>query len=185
MAMEYMGSKTQTNKRITRQDLLDYYRAHLDDYAVPARAKRQQIRITFAKHGGKNQATNVLNEAVSELQNGADFAEVARRYSDGPKAADGGQWPWTVAGSLADEKIDQTLFELEVGEVSQVFTGDRDFRIVRVSDRQVSGQIPFEEVQSEIQKTLQQAAQSELTRKLIDELLETAIIETIFDEEGQ
>ena len=185
MAMEYMGSKVQTNKRITRQDLLDYYRAHAEDYAVPARAKWQQIRITFAKYGGKNQATKVLNEVVTELQNGADFSEAARRHSDGPKAADGGQWPWTLAGSLADEKIEQTLFDLEVGDVSQVFAGDRDFRIVKVTDRHVSGQVPFEEVQSEIQKTLQQQLQSELTRKLINELLENAIIETIFDEEGQ
>ena len=37
----------------------------------------------------------------------------------------------------------------------------------------------------ELSKLIVAQLQSELTRKLIDELLENAIIETIFDEEGQ
>lgn len=181
MAREYLSAKAEVKQDISRRDMLEHYREHQDDYAIPARVKWQQIAISYAKHGGKDEALVVLEKAIAELKQGADFADVAQRYSDGPTAEDGGQWDWTQTGSLADQEIEKALFELPVGSISRVFTGDDSYQLVFVNERDEAGHTPFETLQDDIKRALQEESQKDATQKVMQELIETAVIETIFD----
>ena len=181
MAREYLFAKVKRQRNFGRRDLIGYYNAHSEDYAVPGRVRWQQIRIDYDKHRGKRNALRVLEKAIEELLEGADFGEVARRYSDGPLAKQSGQWDWTQAGSLNDTRIEKALFELPVGEISQVFEGEDGFHLVKVTERKPAGRVPFAEVQDEIKRKLEQQARREATRKMLDELRESAVVETIFD----
>ncbi|MBW3542291.1 MAG: peptidyl-prolyl cis-trans isomerase [Planctomycetes bacterium] len=183
MAMEYLASKSKVEIRIGRQELLDYYDAHKDEkYFQPGRVKWQQILISYNKHGGKEGCYPVLKQAIEELRRGDDFTAVAGRHSDGPRAADGGRWDWTQRGSLADKEVEQALFELPVGQVSTYLEGESAFQIVKVSDRTPDRYTPFEEVQDEIRTKLEEEARQQAAKKVIDELEQTAVVVTIFDE---
>lgn len=181
MAREYLAAKAEVKQDITRRDMLEYYQQHLDEYATPARVKWRQIVVSFARHGGQDAARRVLDQAIVELEGGAEFADVARKYSDGPTAEDGGRWDWTQTGSLADEEIENALFSLPVGAISRVFTGEDNFQLVLVTEREAAGHTPFETLQDDIKRTLQEESQREATQKVMQELMETAVIRTIFD----
>ncbi len=56
MAMEFLGTKTQTDNEPGRPELLAYYNEHHEDYHIPVRAKWQQILVDFKKHGGRDGA---------------------------------------------------------------------------------------------------------------------------------
>jgi parvulin-like peptidyl-prolyl isomerase len=182
MAREYLGAKAESKRKIGRQELLAHYQAHAADYAQPARVRWQQIMISFSKHGGKPQAFEVLNQAVEDLRGGADFGAVARKYSNGPTAHTNGQWDWMQAGSFADEQVEQELFRLPVGEISQVLEDGLSFQLVKVNERRDAGRTPFEEVQADIQKSLEQDDRQKAINNALDELVASSVVTTIFDQ---
>lgn len=185
MSMEYLGAKTKVNHDVTRQDMLQYYNEHLDEYATPARVKWQQIQVSFSKNGGRRGAQEVVDQVVKELRAGADFGAVVRKYSDGPTVSESGVWDWTQAGSLADKEVEQALFELPEGTISQVIEGQRSYQIVRILKSEPAGHKSFAGLQDEIKKTLQQDARKQATQKVLDELHASAVVETIFDKDPQ
>lgn len=184
MAREYLTLKTQSRKQIGRQELLDYYRDHLDDYQISGSVKWQQIVISHAKQGGKNQAIEVLNQLADELEQGADFGDLARKHSDGPTKANGGHWDWMQAGSLADKNIERALFENPVGKIDYVET-DTAIQIVKVTDRKEPGRISFADVQAEIHEKLKTKQRKDAITTLFKELSERAVVRTIFDNDPE
>ncbi|MBT4866853.1 MAG: hypothetical protein HON53_17250, partial [Planctomycetaceae bacterium] len=118
---------------------------------------------------------------IDELKAKADFAEVARKYSDGVTADSGGRWDWTQKGSLADKRTEKALFELPEGSISQVFVGKKDYQLVRIVSRRQTRQIPFAKVQDEIKGKLKKEQRTEATKNVLTELYANAVIDTIFD----
>ncbi len=183
MAMEFLRSKTNADVKIGRPELLAYYNEHHEDYHIPARVKWLQILVDFREHDGRDGAQAHLRQIIEKLRptQGANFAEVAKEMSDGPNAANGGRWEWTNRGSLADERIDKALFELPVGQPSQVFESEDCFKIVMVEHREEERYKPFDELQDEIKETLEREHRKTAAREFIDEMMAQAEITTIFD----
>lgn len=181
MAIDYLAAKSKHVAEIGRPDMLRYYDEHAEDYFVPGEVKWQQIVIRFDKNGGQAGALAELEQAIDELRAGADFAEVAKKYSDGATAEDGGNWDWTQRGSLADERAEKALFELPVGTISQVFANEDQYQLVKVVARREPRQIPFAKVQNEIKEKLFKQKRTEATQKVLAELHAGAVVETIFD----
>lgn len=183
MADTFLEAKIKLDRNIGRPQLLAYYEEHFDEYAIPGQVKWQQIQISFAKHGGKKPALRILEQAIAELRDGSDFTDVAIRFSDGPTASQGGDWGWMQSGSLSNKEIEQALFDLPLGTISQVFVDDEAYRLVKVNDRKPAGHVPLAEVQDEIKSKLLEQAHEDAKRNVIDELYASAVIETIFDED--
>lgn len=184
MAMEFLGSKTQSEFKISRPEMLNYYHEHQEDYYEEPRVKWQQILVDFRKHGGRDGAQERLNEIVEKMRpsQGANFTEVAKEMSDGPNAANGGRWEWTNKGSLADERIDDALFELPPDRPSQVFESGDSFKIVMVNHREEGRYKPFDDLQDEIKQTIEKEHRKVIAQQFIDEMKAKAEITTIFDD---
>ena len=176
MAMEYLGAKAQKLPESGRPEMLRYYEQHIDDYIVPAQVKWQQIVISFDKHGGQREALAVLETLIDELKAKADFADVARKYSDGVTADSGGRWDWTRKGSLTDKRAEKALFELPAGTISQVFVSKKDYRLVRVVSRRETRQIPVAKVQTEIKGKLLKEQRTAATKNVLEDLYANAVI---------
>jgi parvulin-like peptidyl-prolyl isomerase len=74
--------------------------------------------------------------ALQRLQNGEDFATVASEVSlDTGSKDNGGEVDWTVRG-LLDPALDQVLFSLDIGQISDVIAGQSAYYIVQVEERQ-------------------------------------------------
>ena len=71
----------------------------------------------------------------NEVYFGAPFATIARKHSQEPNAQKGGYYDWTSQGSLASKPINQAIFTLEAGKLSQIIEDDRGCHIVRVIER--------------------------------------------------
>jgi parvulin-like peptidyl-prolyl isomerase len=166
---------------VTRQELLDEYQKRIADYQHPPQVKWQQIWISHRKHGGEDKASGVLQQAIGELRQGADFAAVAQKYSDGATANDGGHWDWTQMGSLSNPQVERQLFELGVGEIGQVIAEEHAFQLVRVIERRPHRVTPFEEVQADLRKELIEQKKKTLADDVVKRLKEDAVITTMFD----
>lgn len=76
-----------------------------------------------------------LETVRTRLQNGEDFAELARAHSDDKgSAGEGGEIGWTSPGQLAPE-FEQVMGRLPVGEVSQPFRTQFGWHVLQVLER--------------------------------------------------
>ncbi|QDU81714.1 peptidylprolyl isomerase [Polystyrenella longa] len=188
MAQEYLRAKRGDTPKLTREQLMSHYEKNISEYTNPERVKWQFLLVEYKKHGGRQGAYAVLNKAVQELKEGADFTEVVKKYSDSATRHDGGMWAngdWTTPGSLSDEKVEKALFEMPVGSISSPFESDTEFKLIKVVERQDSTVTPFDKVQNQIETSIVKNGQDEATKKVMDELYETAVIESIFDQKEE
>ncbi|MBD3894847.1 peptidylprolyl isomerase [Halomonas sp. ML-15] len=110
-----------------------------------------------------NEAQQKIQRLLGELQDGADFAQLAAAESDGGQALDGGEIGWREAGEVPSVFAD-AVPQLEVGDVSQPLRSPSGFHIVKLLDREQSGQSASGQDQRD------QARQALFQRKANDEL---------------
>lgn len=171
------------NYEITHQEMLDYYREHAADFYVPAKARFEILTVKFANFGGDRAAAwDYLARMGNEvLLGGTPFAAVARKYSQEPRAQEGGYYDWITAGSLASKPLDQAIFTLEVGKLSPIIEDHVGLHIVRVIERREAGYISFQEAQPDIRKQIEARKRAEDQQKYLAELRARTYVWTIYD----
>ncbi len=185
LAMQYLSSESEVHVQLGRVDLLKFYNENIEKFTHPAQVEWQEIRVSFDQNNGRSGAIEKLNRAVTELQQDKDFAEVAREFSDGATASNGGMWEWTRQGSLADKKIEQLLFSMKKGQISTVLESPGYFQILKVTDLKEAKVTPFEQVQQNIKGEIVKKKRTEKTGQVVAKLKATADIETIFDNDPE
>ena len=96
----------------------------------------------------KAKAQDVLNQ----LHKGADFAALAKKYSDDPATAqNGGSVGELVQGSGSAPEIEKVAFGLAKGQTSDLISTSYGFEIIRVDDKVAAHNRSLEEVRSEIE----------------------------------
>lgn len=184
MAMEYVAIKMDKAEHIDRQDLIDYYQAHLDDYAIAASTTWEQIQVSFDEKSPKAKAQERIQEAKRELAKGTPFDVVAKKYSDGPTAKQGGLREAMEVGSLTDKTLEKMLFNMPINKLSDIHEGPSEFQIVRVKSRSEAGRKELGDVQDEIRQKLENDQNKKRPEKLFKKLFSEAIIETKYDVPG-
>jgi len=103
------------------------------------------------------------------LSEGGDFAAVAKAYSKGPNAEEGGVIGWVVRGDLV-KVLEEAAFALPVGGISEVLESPGGFHVLRVTERQEAGQATLEDVRKDIEPKLRAEIAAERYRQWIQEL---------------
>jgi peptidyl-prolyl cis-trans isomerase SurA len=75
----------------------------------------------------------LANQIYAQIQNGADFREMAARYSKGPTALEGGSLGWMQGQQVPTIFVD-VLQDMGKGDVSAPIRAASSFHIVRVDD---------------------------------------------------
>ncbi len=151
----FLQQKMTSDVEISHQELLQYYREHEADYAVKARARWEQVMVRRDKFASEEDAMSAIVELGNKIVYGASLEGVAKKSSHGFRAEEGGQHDWTNRGSLVLTELDEAIFELPVGQLSDVIKTPRGFHIVRVLEREAAGKVDFLEAQSEIKEKLE------------------------------
>jgi len=184
MGQSVLSQKVNYEPEITHQAMLDYYRAHLADYDLPAKARWEKLTVRFDRFAAKQEAWTALGNMGNEVLRGAPLHVVAQRQSQSIDAAEGGYHDWTTRGSLASEAIDQAIFTLPVGRLSERLEDSEGFHIVRVIERTEAGHVPFEQAQVEIKETLRKERVKEQVTAYVEKLRQQIPVWTAFDEQA-
>ena len=177
----YISTLANAPQNIDRQELVDYYRSHLQDYTTPEQVRFAEIIVKFDQHGGRKGAEAVMANVVQQLQAGRDFGAVAESFSDALSAEKNGDLGWIEQGALADKELEALLFELPAGQLTKVLVKPERFELYRVISHKQQTTIPFQDVQKDIEKTLLKEKSEQAKTKVTDDLKAKAIIETMFD----
>jgi len=118
------------------------------------------------------------NELLKQIHDGGDFADIAKKSSDGPSAADGGALGMFKRGQLAKELEDKT-FAMKSGEVTEAIRTKQGYVILKVDDHQMAGIPPLKDAMPRIQDALYYQKLQPALRAFLTKLREDAYIKTM------
>lgn len=170
---------------VNRAEMYEYYTDHIEDYQVEARVRWEQLMVRFDRFDTKQEAYAEIAKLGNEVVYGAKLSAVAKRKSQGYRASEGGQHDWTTKGALVHTEVDDAIFSLPVGALSDIITTSKGFHIVRVIEREEDTTKSFQVVQTAIKEKLLQQKQEESIKKYVTKLKSTIPHWTVFDEEDK
>ena len=144
---------------VTDERVLLHYRTQAERFDRPERVRLSQILVPEREDA---------EQALAELRSGVPFEEVARRLSTEPAAVLGGDQGFLAREDLPPAFAD-TIFELEVGEHSDIVVADYGFHLFKVTDRRPAEREPLAEAAPEIRRQLRRDASQEARERLVDE----------------
>jgi len=153
----------------------------LTDAVATDEAVQAAYDAQFAEFDGEDEydASHILVETEDEakaikaqLDDGADFAELAREKSTGPSGPSGGALGWFGKGQMVPE-FEAAVLELEKGQVSDPVQTQFGWHLVVLNDMRKTQAPELDAVREELVQTIQQEA----IQARIDELTQQAQIE--------
>jgi peptidyl-prolyl cis-trans isomerase SurA len=143
-----VGSRIQ----LSREDARKFYEAHKEEFKSAGMVHLGQILIS-TENRKPEEAEKRANEALAELKAGQRFADVAKKYSDGPSAEQGGDVGFVKEGALAPD-IAAEVAKLDVNEFSNLIQTKYGYNILKVLERYSPGVPKFEEVEQRVTEVL-------------------------------
>jgi len=153
--------------KVNDQEALTYYEENKDNFITKEQVYLYNISV---------ETEEVAKDILEKLKAGGDFIEIAKEKSTGPSAAQGGDLGYISKGDLIPE-IENDVFALEIGNISDIIKSQYGFHILKVTDKKPEVLKTFEEVKEEIVQTLLPTKQKEAFDNLLEELKSQVTIE--------
>jgi len=116
------------------------------------------------------------NDLLKQIQTGAKFEDIAKKYSQGLSAAQGGDLGVFKRGTLAKELEDRT-FAMKSGEITDVIRTKQGYVILKVTDHQKAGIPVLKDIEPKIQDALYYQKLQPALRSYLTKLREEAYID--------
>jgi peptidyl-prolyl cis-trans isomerase D len=140
----------------SQQEIQQYFTAHQSEYSVPEQARSRHILIKV--DAGADAKTDAAAKAKAEdilkqIKAGANFADLAKKYSDDPGSKDsGGELGFAQRGRMVPE-FDKAIFTQKIGD-TEIVKSQFGYHVVQVEERQTAHAQSINEVLPTIQATL-------------------------------
>jgi len=174
VTQQVIGKEVGQRMNISKDEERKFYEEHKGEMEQPEQIRLSEILVsTEAKPAtdpseALQKAQAKADDLLAQIRKGAPFADVAKKGSDDPSAAQGGDLGLFKRGALAKELEDKT-FAMKSGDVSDVIRTRQGFIILKVTEHHDAGVPEFSEVEGHIQdavymQRLQPALRAYLTR---------------------
>jgi peptidyl-prolyl cis-trans isomerase SurA len=115
-------------------------------------------------------------DLLDQIHKGAKFEDLAKKYSDGSSAKDGGDLSYFKRGTMSKE-LDDKVFAMKAGEVTDVIRTKQGYVLLMVSEHQAAGIPTLKEVEPRIQDALYMQKLQPALRAYLTTLREEAYID--------
>jgi peptidyl-prolyl cis-trans isomerase SurA len=165
---------------IGRDEEEKFYQQHKDQLARNEAVRLSEILISTDQAGDDPQkleaAKQKAEDLLKQIRAGADFAELAKKESQDPSSAQGGDLGDFERGKLA-KQIEDLTFAMKKGDVSDVIRTKQGFIILKVADHVTPGVPTFSAAEPRIQEVLYMQKLQPALREYLKKLREDAYID--------
>jgi len=141
----------------TDEELQRYYRRNLDQFDIKEQVRAAHILLRIEKDADAvtiQKRHDLADKLLKQLQDGADFAQLAKTYSDDKSnAANGGDLGTFGRGTMVNE-FEEAAFALRPGQLSPVIQTPFGFHIIKVTEYTEPGVKPQVDVMDEVKAGL-------------------------------
>jgi len=156
-----------------------YYEAHKQEFAQPEQIRLSEILIPTAADANDAavaQAQAKADEVAGKLKAGDKFEALAKTYSGGQTAAQGGDLGMYKRGALAKVLEDQT-FDLKAGESTAPIRTRQGFVILKVTEHPAAGVPPLKDVEQQVEEAMYSEQMQPALRAYLTKLREDSYVE--------
>ncbi len=139
--------------RSTEEELEEFYNQHKEDYPIDERAALNIALLEKKPAPMDWERTFKKASAIYDsIKAGADFAEMAKKYSEDPSSAkNGGDLGWFPKGQMV-EAFDRKVFSMKKGEISEPIRTKFGWHIIKVHDFKEEKEVPRGKKEKELVK---------------------------------
>lgn len=134
---------------------------------VAAKATPEQIEVARLK------AFGLMEEAKKP---GTNFAELAKKKSEGPSAADGGDLGFFRRGVMMAD-FEKAAFSLPIGGISEPIRTKFGWHVLKVEERKALNAPPLEEVKDKLREAMLRSQLEKYTDQYVQELRAGAVVD--------
>lgn len=179
LARKVISREVRSQVQLTENDIIEYYEEHIDEFKTTPVIQVRHIILLVERTETGQYAANALEKIArirKEILEGLDFAEAAKKYSEGPSAPDGGDLGEVMPGSMV-KSFEEAAFALKPGEISNIVRTKFGFHLIKVETKKESRKLPLEEVKPEIEKKIYQKIVAEVREEWIKRIKSQAFID--------
>ena len=179
MVQRVIDGRVRATIMVSPQEVARDVAANPDSAPAPGdrvRASHLLVRVNDSR--SEAQARDRVEGLHRQLKGGADFAELAKRYSEDPHAEQGGMMGWVAKGELLPE-LDAALFSLEPGVLSDPIRTRLGFHLVRVEERQAASKLSVTDANQAVFERLYQQKFEQALGRWLNGLKRRAYIEML------
>ena len=185
ITQQVIGKEVGSKMSINKEEEQKFYDEHKRELEQPEEIRLGEILVSTEKKNPADSADDSqrvqaaearAQELLSQIRKGASFEDTAKKNSDGPSAAQGGDLGYFKRGTLAKELEDKT-FAMQSGEVSDVIRTKQGFVILKVVEHHNAGIPPLSEIEPRIQDALYMQKLQPALRAYLQKLREDAYID--------
>jgi peptidyl-prolyl cis-trans isomerase SurA len=200
VAQQVVGQEVGGKLHITNEEVQEFYNQHQKDLEGPEEVSLSEIMIStqpkkenVENKDQKDQSANSdkplpedpqqvaqaeakAKSVAAQLDKGAKFEDLAKQFSDGQTAAQGGPLGAFKRGELAKELEDKT-FSLKPGAHTDPIRTKQGFVILKVNQHRSAGIPPLKEVEDRIREAIYQQKLEPAARAYLSKLRDQAYID--------
>ncbi len=195
ITQEVMRQEVGRRLGLTHADVEKFYEQHKSEFNRPESVHLSEILIptsapaaapgvapaATATPAPEDDATLAAaqakaDEVAAKLKSGSNFADLAKTYSSGPTAAQGGDLGVFKRGQLAKLLEDKT-FGLQAGQVTDPIRTKQGFVILKVDEHTPGGVVALKDVEPQVEDAVAQEKMEPAVRKYLKQAREEAYIE--------
>ncbi|MFQ5840746.1 MAG: peptidylprolyl isomerase [Candidatus Methylomirabilales bacterium] len=163
---------------VSEEEIAAYYREHRDQFTRPPAVRLRHILIKVPPEASttvREAARAKAEEALAKVRSGVPFPEVAKAYSDGITARDGGDLGLIKRGDFAPA-LEAVVFNLRTGETSEVLETAAGFNILQVVEA-IPGEFSLDQARERIRDHLYDEKYRTQLEQYVKELRGKAFVE--------
>ncbi len=152
---------------ITEKEIEGYYEYNKERFTEPKKVRARHILFKLKENASEEEKAKVRKQAESVLEmakKGEDFAELAKKYSEGPTKEKGGDLGFFEKGKMVPA-FEKAAYALKEGEISEIVQTQFGLHIIKVEEIKEARTKPIEEVRQEIVEAITQNISAELAHE--------------------
>ena len=157
---------------VTDNDGREYFEDHQDEFKQEHQVQARHILFKLPENADESVIESVTaraNEVLEKAKAGEDFAELAKQYSEGPSAPQGGDLGFFGKGAMVPP-FEEAAFSLKAGEIYDGLVKTRfGYHIIKVEEVQEESIPAYEDIKDEVMEKLKISRADAYARELIEE----------------
>jgi peptidyl-prolyl cis-trans isomerase SurA len=177
LTQEVIRREVGSHINISNEETKKFYEDHKKDFVRPEQVALSAIEV---KTDGKKESEIPELKAKAQklhdrVKDGEDFGELAKRFSDGSTAQQGGFLGEYKRGELSKE-LEDTVFKMKRNDLTDVIETKQGFLVLKVLEHYDEGEQPFSKVENEIQNRLYEEKLQPALREYLKTLREQSYV---------
>jgi peptidyl-prolyl cis-trans isomerase SurA len=177
LTQEVVRREVGSHINIATDEVKQYYDAHPQEFTRPEQVVLAEIFLST--EGKSPEEIEAVQKKAEDLRNrvlkGDDFNEIAKRYSEGSTAKDGGDLGTFKQSELAPQ-LEEVVFKMEKGQITDVIQTKTGFEVLKVENHYKAGLQPMGVVENEIMNRLYMQKMEPQMREYLAQLREESYV---------